>query len=538
MFPKLSGAEIERLKPLGRLRDFAAGEIVFDQGDPSHGVFIVLSGTLEIVGVSHGKEDVLRLIVEGDFTGEVSLLSERRSLVRMRAREASSLIEIDRSSLRTLLQTDAALGELFLSAFIRRRVYLIAHSVGDAVLVGSSHSSDTLRLRSFLTRNGYPHAYVDVERDPETQGVLDHFHITVADIPVLICQGQMVLRNPTNQEAAKCFGMNAGIDNTDVYDLVVVGAGPSGLAAAVYGASEGLKVLVLESEAPGGQAGASSRIENYLGFPMGLSGQELAGRAFVQAEKFGARIAVTRSARGLDCDSRPYGVKLDGDESVRGRSIIIAAGAQYRKLPLPNLSQFEGTGVYYGATALEGQLCRGEEVVVVGGGNSAGQAAMFLSTLASHVHLLVRGPGLSDTMSRYLIARIEACKEVTLHPFTEIEAIEGNGHLGSVRWRDNKSGDAEVRPIQHLFVMTGACPNTAWLKGCLALDDKEFIKTGTDLGPAWPLRRPPYMLETSVPGVFAVGDIRSESVKRVASAVGEGSMAVQFVHRVLAREGG
>jgi thioredoxin reductase (NADPH) len=537
MFPKLSAAQMEQLEALGRRRDFAAGEIVFDQGDASHGVFIVVDGRLEIVSLSQGKESVLRIIEKGDFTGEVSLLSDRRSVVQLRARDASSLIEIDRSAVRNILRTDAALGELFLSAFIRRRVYLIANSVGDAVLVGSGHSSDTLRLRSFLTRNGYPHTYVDVERDPETQTVLDHFHITVSDIPVLICQGQMVLRNPTNKEAAACFGMNAGIDNTDVYDLIVVGAGPSGLAAAVYGASEGLNVLVLESDAPGGQAGSSSRIENYLGFPMGLSGQELTGRAIVQAEKFGARIAVARTARGLHCDSRPYAVELDGGETVRGRSIIIAAGARYRKLPLPNLAQFEGTGVYYGATALEGQLCRGEETVIVGGGNSAGQAAMFLSALASHVYLLVRGAGLSETMSRYLIARIEACKEITLHPFTEVEAIDGNGNLSTVRWRNTKTGGAETRNVQHMFLMTGACPNTPWLKGCLALDDKEFIKTGTELGAAWTAQRPPFMLETSVPGVFAVGDIRSESVKRVASAVGEGSMAVQFVHKILANEG-
>jgi thioredoxin reductase (NADPH) len=537
MFPKLSDAQIDRLRAFGQQGDVAAGDIVVDRGDPTHGVFVVLKGALEILSLSHGKESVIRVIGKGDFTGEVSLLSERRSLVRTRVRDAGTLIEINRVSLRTLLQTEPDLGELFLSAFIRRRLYLIAHAVGDAVLVGSNHSSDTLRLRSFLTRNGYPHSYIDVERDPDTQSVLDHFHITVSEIPVLICQGVKVVRNPSNQEAAKCFGMNAAIDNTDVYDLIVVGAGPSGLAAAVYGASEGLSVLVLESEAPGGQAGSSSRIENYLGFPMGLSGQDLAGRAFVQAEKFGARIAIARSAKALHCDAHPYTVALDGGDAVRGRSIIIAAGAQYRRLPLSNLSQFEGTGVYYGATTLEAQFCRGEEAIVVGGGNSAGQAAMFLSSVARHVHLLVRGPGLSATMSRYLIARIEASQEITLHPFTEIDALEGNGNLSAVRWRNNKTGATEVHNIQHVFLMMGACPNTPWLKGCLVLDDKEFIKTGPDLGTAWHLPRPPYMLETSVPGVFAVGDIRSESVKRVASAVGEGSMAVQFVHRVLATAG-
>jgi thioredoxin reductase (NADPH) len=432
------------------------------------------------------------------------------------------------------MQTDAALGEIFLKAFVMRRVYLIAHSVGDAVLIGSSHSSDTLRLRAFLTGNSHPHTYIDVEREPDVQSVLDHFGIQVSDIPVLICRDDLVLRNPTNAEAAACFGLNAGIDDSAVYDLIVVGAGPSGLAAAVYGASEGLNVLVLEGRVPGGQAGASSRIENYLGFPHGISGQELAARAFVQAEKFGAQIAVARSASALTCTTAPYALELDDGAIVRGRSIIVAAGAQYRKLNLPDLARFEGVGIYYGATQVEAQLCRSEEVVIVGGGNSAGQAALFLSGFARHVHLLVRGPGLADTMSRYLIARIESSRNITLRPWTEIETLEGAVHLQRVRWRDSKTGASELRDIQHVFLMTGACPNTAWLRGCVALDDKQFIKTGADSSPDWPLTRAPYLLETSLPGVFAVGDIRSGSLKRVAAAVGEGSMAVQFVHRVLA----
>jgi thioredoxin reductase (NADPH) len=343
-----------------------------------------------------------------------------------------------------------------------------------------------------------------------------------------------VLRNPSNAEAAACFSLNAGIDEGEVYDLIVVGAGPSGLAAAVYGASEGLKVLAIESTAPGGQAGASSRIENYLGFPTGISGQDLANRAFVQAEKFGAQIAIARSARGLQCARPPYTIELDDGGSVRGRSIIVAAGAQYRKLNLANIAQFEGAGIYYAATLVEAQLCGHVEVAVVGGGNSAGQAALFLSELAQHVYILVRGSGLADSMSRYLIARIEARREITLKPWTEIEALEGGTHLERVRWRDTKAGTAETHDIQHIFMMTGASPNTAWLGGCLALDERHFIKTGADLGPDWPANRPPYLLETSAPGIFAVGDVRAGSVKRVASAVGEGSMAVQFVHRILA----
>jgi thioredoxin reductase (NADPH) len=534
MFPRLDDAQIARLTALGEPREAGPGEIIYDQGDATRGIFIILSGSLEIVGVSTTSEEVLRVMERGTFTGEVNQLSGRRSLVRCRAREASSLIEIGRAKLQTIMQADPALGELFLRVFLLRRVFLIAHSTGDAVLVGSSHSSDTLRLREFLTRNGHPHTYIDVERDPDVQTVLDQFQIRVSDIPVLICRGELVLRNPSNAEAAECFGLNAGIDEGRTYDLIVVGAGPSGLAAAVYGASEGLNVLVVESSAPGGQAGSSSRIENYLGFPTGISGQDLANRAFIQAEKFGAHIAVARTARALKCDRPPYTIELDDGGAVQARSIILAAGAQYRKLDLPNIAQFEGAGIYYGATKVEAQLCSNEEVIVVGGGNSAGQAAMFLSDHAKHVHLLVRGPGLAETMSRYLITRIEACSEITLRVWTEIEALEGAAHLERVRWRQTKTGAADTHEIQHLFLMTGARPNSAWLQKCVALDEKEFIKTGPDLGPDWKLGRAPHLLETSLPGVFAVGDIRAGSVKRVASAVGEGSMAVQFVHQVLA----
>ncbi|MGA2878525.1 MAG: FAD-dependent oxidoreductase [Bryobacteraceae bacterium] len=534
MFPKLDQAQIARLNPLGRERHVDTGEIVFDQGDSDHGVFVVLDGSIELVSMVNGEEAVLSVPGPGMFTGEVNQLSGRRSLVRCRVHQASTLLEISRANLQQIMQNDAALGELFLRAFIMRRVYLITHSLGDAVLIGSSNSADTLRLRGFLSRNGHPFTYIDVEKDPDVQSVLDHFGVRVTDVPVLICRGELVLRNPTNAEAAACFGLNEGIDEGGVYDLIVVGAGPSGLAAAVYGASEGLNVLVIESNAPGGQAGSSSRIENYLGFPMGISGQDLAARAFVQAEKFGAHISVARSAAALKCKRQPYVLQLDDGGSVQSRSLIVATGAQYRKLDLPNLAHFEGNGVYYGATQVEAQVCSDREVAIVGGGNSAGQAAIYLSTFAKHVYLLVRGPGLSETMSRYLISRIEACAEITVKTFTEIEGLEGNGHLERTHWRNTKTGERHTCETQHLFLMTGACPNTAWLDGCVAMDAKQFIKTGADVGDQWPLRRPPYLLETSQPGIFAVGDVRAGSMKRVAAAVGEGSMAVQFVHKVLA----
>jgi thioredoxin reductase (NADPH) len=526
-FPALDDAQIARLATFGQTGQVSAGEILYEQGDESHGVFLVLEGSLELAAVS-------QVLTRGMFTGEVNQLSGRRSLVQCKAREASTVVEISRANLRHVIENDAELGEILLRVFLLRRVFLIRNSVGDAVLIGSSHSADTLRLQGFLSRNGHPHTYLDVEHDPDTQVVLDQFGIKLTEIPVLICRGTLVLRNPTNAAAAECFGLNAGIDEDNVYDLLVIGAGPSGLAAAVYGASEGLSVLVVETNAPGGQAGSSSRIENYLGFPAGISGQDLAGRAFVQAEKFGARVAVARSAQGLRCKTTPYAVALDDGKAVKSRTIIIASGAQYRKPDLPNLAQFEGVGIYYGATSIEAGICRDENIAVVGGGNSAGQAAVYLATHAKHVYLMVRGPSLASTMSRYLISRIEASPEITLMNWTVIEVLEGDEHLKRVHWRNKQTGETGIYDIPHVFMMTGACPNTAWLEGCLALDEKQFIKTGAEAGPDWPLRRTPYLLETSLPGVFAVGDVRSGSMKRVAAAVGEGSMAVQFVHKVLA----
>ena len=357
-------------------------------------------------------------------------------------------------------------------------------------------------------------------------------------MPVVVCQEGHLLRNPTIENLAEALGLSATLNPDTVRDVVIVGAGPAGLAAAVYASSEGLDVLVLESTAPGGQAGTSSRIENYLGFPTGISGQALAARALSQAEKFGSEVAIARTALRVDCDERPYKVHLSDGGVVRTRTIVVATGARYRKLDLPTLPNFEGVGVYYSATHLEGQLCAGEEAIVVGGGNSAGQAAVFLSQIAAHVHVLVRGPGLADSMSRYLIQRIEGTPNITLRTRTFIEALEGDDHLQRVRWRRVDAEEAETRPIRSVFLMTGADPNTSWLDGCVLMDDKHFIKTGADLLPEdlagrWTPARRPYLMETNIPGVFAVGDVRATSVKRVASAVGEGSICVQLIHRAL-----
>jgi thioredoxin reductase (NADPH) len=406
------------------------------------------------------------------------------------------------------------------------------------VLVGSNHSSDTLRIKEFLTRNVHPYTFIDPDRDPGVQELLDRFKFEITDIPVLICRGNAVLRNPSNREIADCLGFNEAIDQAHVRDLVVVGAGPAGLAAAVYASSEGLDVLVVEANSPGGQAGSSSRIENYLGFPSGISGQELTARAFTQAQKFGAEVMIAEGATRLDCTRKSYTIEVDNGPRVPARTVVIATGAEYRKLPLENIGQFEGVGVYYGATFVESQLCEGEEVVVVGGGNSAGQAAVFLAQTARKVHLLVRSRGLAESMSRYLIRRIEESPAIELRTCTEITALEGDDRLQRVQWRKDHE-PSETHEIRHVFVMTGAAPSTGWLSGCLALDARGFIKTGTDLSreelsaAKWPLARPPYLLETSRPGVFAVGDVRAGNIKRVASAVGEGSIAISFVHQAL-----
>jgi thioredoxin reductase (NADPH) len=537
IFPKLTSVQIDRIATRGHVRSMEEGEVLYEQGHRAAPLFVVISGELEVVRPSVPVETLITTYESGQFTGEVGTLSGRRSLFRVRATKPGKVIELDRQQMLALIQTDTELGEILMRAFILRRVELIAAGVGDIVLIGSAYSASTLRIKGFLMRNGQPYSNMDLERDSEVQNLLDSFQISPGEIPVLICRGQLVLRNPTNQEIADCLGFNESIDQTHVRDLVIIGAGPSGLAAAVYGASEGLDVMVLETSSPGGQAGSSSRIENYLGFPTGISGQDLAGRAYVQAQKFGTDILIAKATR-LICDSKPYIVELESGARIPARTIVIATGAEYRRPPCKNLSRFEGAGVYYGATFVESQLCRGEEVIVVGGGNSAGQAAVFLAETTKRVHMLVRSAGLAESMSRYLIRRIEETATIVLWPYTEIVAIEGGDHLEFVRWHNNQTGQTEEHKIRHIFVMTGADPNTSWLDGCVALD-KGFIKTGPDISPdnlsaaGWPIMRQPYLLETSLPGVFAVGDVRGGSIKRVASAVGEGSIAISFVHKVL-----
>ena len=538
-FPVLTAEQINRIRPLSRVRKVKAGEIVFEPGDLDLAFFVLLSGSMEIVQPGIQGE---RLIVNhdaGEFTGEITMISGRRGLVRGRVTAAGEFLEMSSAQLRTLVARDAELSEIFMRAFILRRVTLINRGQGNVILMGSRHSAKTLRLREFLTRNGHPFTYVDLDTDNSSQQMLDHFQVTMEEIPVVVCNNRTVLRSPSIQELARCLGLNAHITASEVRDLVIVGAGPAGLAAAVYGASEGLDVLVIEAESPGGQAGSSSRIENYLGFPMGISGQELAGRAAAQAQKFGAKVLIANNVTKLNCDRSPYELIVDCGQVIRSRTVVIASGAQYKKPKLENLTKFEGQGVYYGATYIEAQLCGKEDAIVVGGGNSAGQAAVYLSQTASKVHMLVRSGQLSDTMSRYLIQRIEENPVIELHYHTEIVGLDGDTQLECVTWRDKNTGETSTHDIRYVFIMAGGSPRTDWLKGCVAMDNKGFILTGRDLDPVlqdyhWPLPRVPQMLETSLPGVFAVGDVRAGNVKRVASAVGEGSIAISLVHRVLA----
>ena len=540
MFPALTAQQQARVLAHGRSRKVKSGETIVEPNAQGIKFFVVVAGRLELLLLSENKEEVIALCGPGMFTGELNVLSGRRGLVQIRASEPSELIEIEREPLQGLVQTDSELSDIFLRAFILRRLELIARGSGDLILIGSSHSLDTFRIKEFLTRNYQPYSTIDLEHDAEVQDLLDRFHVAITDLPVLICRRSVVLRNPSNQEIVNCLGLNEGIEQTHVRDVIIVGAGPAGLAAAVYGASEGLDVLVVESNSPGGQAGASSKIENYLGFPTGISGKELAGNAYAQAQKFGAQMLIAKEAQGLACVRRPYALKFEDDEEVPARTVVIATGAQYRKLSLENLSRFEGAGVYYGATHLESQLCGGEEVVIVGGGNSAGQAAVFLAQTARRVYVLVRSNGLAKSMSRYLVRRIEESPNIELRTNTEVISLSGSDHLEAMEWRNNKTSTVEKHKVGALFSMIGAVPNSAWLEGCVACDGAGFIKTGSDLSKEdlerakWPLARAPYLLETSLPGVFAVGDVRGGNVKRVASAVGEGSIAVAFVHRVLA----
>jgi len=527
-FPQLAPEMAGRVAAWGVEQRLAPGETVYARGERQVDFFLVLEGSVEIVDLdAHGRPHVIVVHRERQFTGELDLFTGREVLVSARAGPAGQtrVVRIPRAEFRRLITAEPDFGEIVMRAYILRRVGLIRHAQGGAVLIGPGHGAETLRLQRFLTRNSYPHRLYDTELDPDADGFLAAFHITPDQLPVVIIHGETVLRDPGAAALADALGLTERVDPAHAYDLVVVGGGPAGLAAAVYGASEGLDTLVIEAVAPGGQAGTSSKIENYLGFPTGISGQALAARAQVQAQKFGARLLISREASALDCSVSPFRLSLDDGQTVSARTVVIASGARYRRLGLPEEARYEGAGLHYAATAMEARLCAGEEVAVVGGGNSAGQAAIFLAREARHVHLLVRAEGLAATMSDYLIQRIASAARITLHAQSQITTLAGEDRLRQVTWTDRRTGQAQTRAIGNVFVMIGADPNTGWLEGCVDLDDRGFVLTG-GLGAE-------SAFATSKSGIYAVGDVRSGSIKRVASSVGEGSVVVQGVHQHL-----
>jgi thioredoxin reductase (NADPH) len=534
-FPRLTDEMAERVTAYGEAEQLPTGTVLFERGQRGADFFLVLEGGIEIIDLdSDGHPRTVTTHTRHGFTGELDHFNQRSILVSGLTVAESRLIRITRENFRRLISAEPDIGEIIMRAFILRRVSIIQQGIGGVVLIGSSHGVDTLRLQRFLVRNGYPHRLIDTDLDPKAAGLLDTFEVQPHLFPVVISPDHRMWMNPSTAELADSLGLTESLDPGHVHDVAVVGAGPAGLAAAVYAASEGLDTIVIEGMAPGGQAGTSSKIENYLGFPTGISGQALAGRAQIQAQKFGARLAISRNVVSLHCASQPYQLELDDGQRVTARAIVIATGACYRKLDVPNYDRDEGQGIHYAATPMEGKLCAGEEVVVVGGGNSAGQAAVFLSRIAAHVHVLVRGVGLAATMSDYLVRRIHQSPRITLHTETRIVGLEGGDRLQHVTWSGWRDGSSETRAIANVFVMVGAEPNTDWLHGCLALDAKGFVITGVD-GEGVPTS---VLFATSKPGIFAVGDVRSGSVKRVASGVGEGSVVIQAVHKFLNPEAG
>ena len=539
-YPTLSSQQIDQLRQFGEEQSTQVGDILFRVGDKDYYWFVIIAGAVAIVSNADTNAEILAVRTDGQFLGEISLLTGQTAFLTARVQRAGSVLEISAEKLREIIATVPELSEIVLNSFLMRREVLQGNAAIDGLkIVGSRFSGDTQRLRAFAVRNQLPHRWIDVEQDTEAESLLTLFHVAPQDTPIVIWQGKEILKNPTDRELTRRLGLNRAVASGETVDLIVIGAGPGGLAASVYGASEGLTTLTLESVAVGGQAGTSSKIENYLGFPAGLSGAELANRALAQAQKFGARIVVARTATQLRREADCYVVQSENDEAVSARNIIIATGARYRKLPVENLAKYEGQGVYYAATQTEAQLCYNESVMVVGGGNSAGQAAIFLSGQARQVYIVIRRKSLASSMSRYLIDRIDRTDNITVLSYTEVEALHGESFLEEVTVRNNQTDERQRRAIKALFTFIGAEPHTQWLQDTVALDDRGFILTGNTLKQTgyWEITtRDPFLLETSLPGVFAVGDVRSRSVKRVASAVGEGSIAVKFVFEYLAAQ--
>jgi thioredoxin reductase (NADPH) len=541
--PKLREDQIEILKRYGETRKTELGEVLFEAGDTTSDFIVVLEGEVEVIDGLAGEARTMGILRAGRFVGDLNLLTGQAVIPSAVMREGGKVLAISRERLKEVVTEEQNLSDIILKAFIARRSWGMRAGFGLRI-IGSRHSSDAKRLREFAARNNLLHVWIELEEDPTAEALLERFGAKPSETPVVIWQSEKVLKNPTNAKLARAIGLKVDAPRELTYDLVVIGAGPAGLGASVYGASEGLSTLALESVALGGQAGTSSRIENYPGFPAGLSGFELATRILVQADKFGARTAVPQEVVGLRRDDDFYRIELSEGSEVAARSVIAATGARYRRLEVPQLERFEGVSVHYAATEAEAQRCEGEEVVIVGGGNSAGQAAVFLAQRARRVNLLIRGDDLGKSMSKYLVDRIMGAENVELRANSEVRELRGEEHLDGIVVEDNRSGACRTLGARALFVFIGAVANTGWLRGAIELDESGFILTGRALDRSlleediWEgLSREPYPLETSLPGVFAAGDARSGSIKRVSSAVGEGSMAVRLVHQYLAEIG-
>jgi thioredoxin reductase (NADPH) len=538
LYPRLSDEEVATLVSYGERRSFPAGTVLWRAGDRDAGLHLVLDGEMDITRHDDRGDEVIVTHAAGNYAGEIASLSGGGAPVGARARTDLTTIWVARDAVRRLIATEAELGEKILLSLILRRMRIIAQNLGNVVLIGHDDEAQTARLQTFLSRNSVSFRLLDPTRQPrEASRVLAEHGVSGEPLPIVLRDEQALIR-PTNRAVAEALGFTSGVDCSVEYDVAVVGAGPAGLAAAVYAASEGLKVIVVESAAPGGQAGSSSRIENYLGFPTGISGQALAGRAYLQAQKFGATMVIARSLESIECGEPLHRLLLDGGDRLHSRTLVISTGVLYRHPAIDRLDEF--THVHYGASHVEGQLCLGQSVAIIGGGNSAGQAAVYLSRRARHVHLIVRGAGLGHSMSDYLIRRIARIPNIELHTRTEVEALEGEGRLEGIRIRNDESGATASLPVRHLFVFIGARPCTDFIRQSITLDERGFIVTGDRLDAAllaaagWPLERTPFLYETSCPRIFAAGDVRAGSIKRVASAVGEGSVCVQFIHHVLA----